>query len=202
MQIIGIMDSPFVRRVAITARLLGLNYEHRPLSIFSSYDEFRLVHPLVKVPTLVCDNGEMLVDSNLIIDYLESLTSESLMPSNVGPRQSALKNTGIALVAMEKVAQLIYETKQRPEELKYTSWVARLRQQLESAVELMEQSVGNGQSWMFGGNISQADLSTAVAWHFTQYIFPDFVDKENYPALEIFSERAESTPEFRACPLP
>jgi len=202
MQIIGMMDSPFVRRVAITARLLGLKYDHRPLSIFNSYDEFRFVHPLVKVPTLVCNNGEMLVDSTLIIDYLESLTGESLMPANSRQRQSALKITGIALVAMEKVAQLIYETKQRPDKLKYASWIERLRQQLDSAVELLEQSVGNGRAWMFGTNISQADLSTAVAWCFARYVFPEFVDKEKYPTLEIFSERAESTPEFKACPLP
>jgi len=45
---------------------------HNPLSIFKGYDEFRKVNPLVKVPTLVCDDGQMLVHSTLIIDYLES----------------------------------------------------------------------------------------------------------------------------------
>lgn len=72
MELIGMLDSPFVRRVAVTAQFLGIPYAHNPLSIFKGYDEFRKVNPLVKVPTLVCDDGQMLVDSTLIIDYLES----------------------------------------------------------------------------------------------------------------------------------
>ena len=66
------LDSPFVRRVAVTAQFLGIPYEHNPLSIFKGYDEFRGFNPLVKVPMIVCDDGEMLVDSTLIIDYLGS----------------------------------------------------------------------------------------------------------------------------------
>ena len=73
MQLIGMLDSPFVRRVAVSMRMLGIEYEHNPLSIFRTYDEFRSVNPLVKVPTLVCDDGEMLIDSSLIISHLEEL---------------------------------------------------------------------------------------------------------------------------------
>ncbi len=79
MVLIGMLDSPFVRRVAITMQMFGIDYRHRPLSIFKSFDEFRLVHPLVKVPTLVCDDGEMLVDSTLIIDHLESLSGPTIV---------------------------------------------------------------------------------------------------------------------------
>ena len=83
MQLIGYMDSPFVRRVAVTARFLGLDYEHRELSIFREFDEFSEINPMVKVPTLVCDDGQFLVDSGLIIDYLESLAGRGrLMPSD------------------------------------------------------------------------------------------------------------------------
>ena len=51
MELIGMLDSPFVRRVAVTARFLGLQYDHKPLSIFTDYDEFRGINPLVKVPS-------------------------------------------------------------------------------------------------------------------------------------------------------
>ena len=62
MKLIGYMDSPFVRRVAVTARFLGLPYEHRELSIFRDFEEFRAINPLVKVPTFICDDGQLLVD--------------------------------------------------------------------------------------------------------------------------------------------
>ena len=101
MQLIGYMDSPFVRRVAVTAEFLGIPYEHRELSIFRDFEEFSAINPLVKVPTLVCDNGEVLVESTLIIDYLESLAGagETLLPQVGGDRVRALQIIGIALVA-------------------------------------------------------------------------------------------------------
>jgi len=203
MEIIGMLDSPFVRRVAVTARLLGLEYQHRPLSIFRTYDEFRLINPLVKVPTLICDDGDMLVDSTLIIDYLESLSAsgQSLMPGEPGHYRQSLKIIGIALVAMEKVAQLIYETKQRPVELQHAPWTERLQQQLVGAVEMMEAAVGDGERWMVGPEILQPDLTTAIAWRFVQHVVPDVVNEENYPGLVRFSARAEALPEFLACPI-
>ena len=133
MQLIGMLDSPFVRRVAITMRMLGIEYEHNPLSIFRTYDQFRELHPLVKVPTLICDDGEMLVDSTLIIHYVEA--GRCLMPSDPIQNRSALQRIGIALVAMEKVAQRIYELKVRPEEYRYEPWLDRLNEQLIAAID-------------------------------------------------------------------
>lgn len=202
MQLVGMLDSPFVRRVAITMRLLGLHYEHNPLSIFRSYDEFRQLNPLVKVPSLICDDGEILVDSTLIIDYLETLAGRSLMPTDVAERQVALQRTGAALVAMEKVAQRIYELKVRPAEYQYEPWLDRLNEQLASAIDAMETAVtGLESSWMFGEEITQADISTAVAWRFVNYAAPAIAEETVRPALMAFSARAEKTPEFIACPF-
>jgi glutathione S-transferase len=196
------LDSPFVRRVAITMRLLGLQYEHNPLSIFRSYDEFRQLNPLVKVPSLICDDGEILVDSTLIIDYLETITGKSLMPEEAALRRVALQRTGAALVAMEKVAQRIYELKVRPPEFQYEPWLQRLNEQLASAIDAMEVAVSGVESgWMFGDEIGQADVSTAVAWRFVNYAAPAIAEVTARPALMSFSARAEKLPEFMACPL-
>lgn len=202
MQLIGMLDSPFVRRVAITMRMLDIRYEHNPLSIFRTYDEFRQLNPLVKVPTLICDDGEMLVDSNLIIDYIESLAGRSLMPSDLSVRRVALQRIGTALVAMEKVAQRIYELKVRPEEYRYEPWLVRLNEQLLSAIDAMEKSVTElDHDWMFGEQPTQADVTTAVAWRFINYAAPAIADIAPRPALAAFSVRAEELPEFLACPL-
>lgn len=201
MELIGMLDSPFVRRVAISARLLGLDYEHNPLSIFRTYDEFRKINPLVKVPTLICDDGAMLVDSTLIIDYLETIAGRSLMPSDPVQRRDALRIVGTALVAMEKVAQLIYETKQRPEALQHAPWIERLHQQLISAADVMEDATGDGSTWLFGDSPLQPDLTLAVAWAFVQHVTPEVVDRDRYPRLVTFSARAEALPAFVACPI-
>jgi len=103
MQLIDMLDSPYVRRVAVSMKLMGLSYEHRSISVFRQFAEFQNINPLVKVPTLVCDDGEILMKSTLIIDCLEGLVPAgcSLMPEGEKPRRDALKNIGIALVAAD-----------------------------------------------------------------------------------------------------
>ncbi len=201
MQLIGYLDSPFVRRVAVSAQFLGIPYEHRELSIFREFEEFRAINPLVKVPTLICDDGQTLVDSTLIIDYLESIAGKSLMPSAETDRIRALNIIGTSTVAMEKVVQLIYETKQRPEEVQYAAWIERLEKQLIGALLLMESSVGDGSAWLFGDDITQADITAAIGWRFVQHVVPESAPVEQFPALVTYSSRAEALPEFVACPL-
>ena len=202
MQLVGMLDSPFVRRVAISMRMLDIRYQHNPLSIFRTYDEFRQLNPLVKVPTLICDDGLVLVDSTLIIDYIESLAGRSLIPANAAQQRIALQRIGVALVAMEKVAQRIYELKMRPEEYRYEPWLQRVNEQLLSAIDAMEASVaGLDDGWMFGAQLTQADITTAVAWRFIKFAAPAIADLEQRPALAKYSLRAEQLPEFQACPL-
>lgn len=200
MQLIGYMDSPFVRRVAVTARFLGIEYVHREISIFRDFDRFRAVNPLVKVPTWICDDGQVLVDSTLIIDYLERLAGQGrLMPSDDANYIRALGIIGAGMVANEKTVQLIYEQKQRPASYQYPQWIERVQLQLTSAAELLEKEAGDGSDWLFGGKITQADITTAIAWSFTRLSFPEALPAENYPGLAAFSARAEALPEFMAC---
>ena len=87
MQLIGMLDSPYVRRVAVTAQFLGVPYEHNPMSIFRQYDEMRAINPMVKVPMLVCDDGNKLVESSLIINYLETISESGVQLMPTDPRQ-------------------------------------------------------------------------------------------------------------------
>jgi len=203
MQLIGYMDSPFVRRVGVTAQFLGIPYEHRELSIFRDFEEFSDLNPLVKAPTLVCDSGEFLVESTLIVDYLESLAGadKTLLPQLGEDQVRALQIIGTALVANEKVAQIIYETKQRPVELQHPPWIERLEHQLRGAIDLLHNAVGDGESWLFESGICQADITAAISWRFVQHIVADKFSAGDYSGLVTFSARAEALPEFAACPL-
>jgi glutathione S-transferase len=206
MQLIGYLDSPFVRRVAITMQFLGIDYTHRELSIFRDFDEFRLINPMVKVPTLVLDDGRILIDSTLIINFLESrIAGRSLMPDDAHEYVAASQHTGVALIAMEKVAQLIYETSHRPRDRQHGPWIKRLEQQLEGAAGLMEAAVSecadSPSTWLLGDTLSQADISIAVAWRFILHIERANLDPKSYPSLMRFSKRAEALPQFIACPL-
>ena len=65
MKLVGMLDSPFVRRTFISARMLGVPFEHQSLSVFRNFAEFHAINPLVKAPTLVLDDGGVMVDSKI-----------------------------------------------------------------------------------------------------------------------------------------
>ena len=201
MKLVGMLDSPYVRRLAITMRLLGIDYEHVSQSVVAGYDTFKTINPLARAPTLVLDDGEMLIESTLIISHVEALAGRSLMPDDTDERRRALQIIGVALTGMDKVVAQIYELDMRPAEYQYEPWLQRVRDQAAAAFDWLEAAAGaiDGDSWMFGDRISQADISTAVAWRFLQAKAPAEVRAQERPALVAFSNRAEALPEFAAC---
>src|SRR5215469_486213 len=117
------LDSPYVRRTAISLRLLGIPFTHLNWSVFRNFDEFQRVNPLVKAPTLVLDDGTLLTESNLIIDWAQSVSSKpSLMPSDATQRLRATRLIGIAIAASEKSVQIVYEHK-REEDKRDAGWL-------------------------------------------------------------------------------
>ena len=127
MKIVGLLDSPFVRRSVITARMLGIPFEHQSLSVFRNFDEFHAINPLTKAPTLVLDDGELLVDSSHIIDWLEHIApaGRSLRPADPAQLRCCLQLTGFGLAAAEKGVHRVYETRVRPPESRDLGWLRR-----------------------------------------------------------------------------
>lgn len=201
MKLVGMLDSPYVRRVAISLQLLGLRFEHQSLSVFRTFPEFRKINPVVKSPTFLCDDGEVLMDSTLILEYAEAVAHpRSLRPSDLQELQHDLRLTGLALAACEKSAQIIYERGLRPPEKLHQPWVDRVTGQLLAAYEALEQDLERRPLEAASPSIRQAGVSVAVAWHFTQQTLPEVVPAAGFARLVAFSAAAEALPEFRAAP--
>lgn len=200
MELIGMLDSPYVRRAAISLRLLGIPFEHRELSVFRNFDEFQRINPMVKAPTLVLDDGSMLTESGLIIDWAQARSNRrALMPTDPVDHQRALRLIGMALAASEKSVQIVYERK-RTKEKQDDGWVARVSGQLHAACAQLDHELTGIDSWLFGTQPGQADVTVAVAWGFTQLETPDVISADAYPNVRAFAERAEQHPDFAALP--
>src|ERR1700733_3821370 len=131
MFLIGQYDSPFVRRVAIALRLYGLSFEHWPWSTFGDADKIAPYNPLRRVPTLVCDDGEALIESTAILDYLDELVGpEKALIAARGPeRPPGLRICALATGLGDKAVSLLYERVLRGD---YQSkiWVERCEAQI------------------------------------------------------------------------
>lgn len=201
MQLVGMLDSPYVRRVAISLLALGLPFKHRSVSVFRGLDEFRRINPMVKAPTLVCDDGTVLMDSTLILEYAEALARpRSLLPSDPAALARALRIIGLALAACEKSAQLVYERALRPPEKRHGPWVQRVTGQLQAAYAELEALLAARPIDLAGHPPLQDGISAAVAWHFTQSVLAEQVPADEHPALVALSRGAEAMPLFQAAP--
>lgn len=210
MRLIGMMDSPYVRRVAVSMNAMGLAYSHEPVSVFRHFDAFAAINPVVKAPTLVTDEGVVLIDSTLILDHLERLVAPErwLSPQGVAEHARAQRIVGLALAACEKTVQIVYETKLRPQDKQHEWWLGRVGGQLGEAYRLLEAEIGAmeeagaraGHAWLFGGRPLQAEITSAVAWRFTAGELPGVIAAEDHPKLARLAARAEATPEFLAAP--
>jgi|SRR5215467_11680079 len=203
MRLIGMLDSPYVRRVAISLSFMDIPFSHEPLSVFRQFDDFARINPVVKAPTLVTDDGVVLMDSTLILEHAERLAppERHLMPAAIRDQARARRVIGLALAACEKTVQIVYERNLRPPEKQHQPWIDRVRGQLLAAYGLLESEVASGRDWLFGVRPLQADISVAVAWHFTQSVLADVVSAERHTGLKGFSERAETLPQFQAWPF-
>ncbi len=177
MFLIGQYNSSFVRRVAIALRLYGLAFEHRPWATFGDADKIAPYNPLRRVPTLVLDHGEALIESAAILDYLDELVGpDKAMIAARGPaRRDALKICALAMGLADKAVSLLYERVLRTDQSEI--WVERCHAQISGVLEALEKErAGVATPYWFGGTIGHADIAVACVLRFTGEAHPILFD--------------------------
>lgn len=204
MKLIGMLDSPYVRRVAITLDLLQVPFEHEAVSVFSTFERFHAINPVVKAPTLVCHDGGVLMDSALILQYVEREyfpAGSALWSREPGARLLQFRTVAYASAAADKVVQFVYEKQLRPPAAQHEPWKQRVRGQftaafaaLESLVPLIEGAVEPGEHCHHG------TLWPAIVWQSAQALAADEVPAGQHPRLARLSRQFEALPLFRRWP--
>ena len=203
MILIGQYDSPFVRRVGIALTIYGLPFEHRPWSTFADADKIRPYNPLVRVPTLVLDDGEVLIESHNILDYLDSLVpaDRKLYPFTEPARHRALKIAALATGLADKSVSLFYETRLHGQVSDV--WVNRCRAQIAGVLVALEADrARRGGAYWFGDRIGHADIAVTAALSFLSEVHPSLIGLVDFPALGAHVGRLEALPAFEAIRQP
>ncbi len=198
MILIGQFDSPYARRVGITLKTYGIGFEHNRWSVFGNADELSKVNPLIRVPTLVLDTGEALIETAAIVEYLDSLAvpAKRLLPQENPLRYRCQRIVGMASGVSDMAVRLFYE--QRLHDTPSADFVARMSKQLQGALTWLEadRAARPGDSW-FGGPMTQADIAVTCALRHLRESQPVVGNLTPYPALMRHCAHYEALPVFQ-----
>lgn len=135
--------SPFGRKVRIAASLLGLadRLDVRETDLNDPADSIRVQNPVGKIPALVLDDGDVLYDSPVILDYLDHVAGGGrIIPREPKARFSALRLQALCDGILDASLLLVYEGRYRPAEMKVQSWVDRQADKVTRGLTALEQA--------------------------------------------------------------
>lgn len=203
MILIGQYDSPFVRRVAVALNIYGIAYEHRPWSVFGDAEKLAELNPLRRVPTLVTDDGESLVESAAILDWVDEQVGRdrALIAGSGVPRRTTLRICALASGLADKAVSLVYE--RVVHDRATPIWVERCRAQIAGVLDVLEASRAASEGeWWQGASITHADIAAACVLRFLREAHPGVFDDARWPALAAHAAACEALPAFRAVVQP
>ena len=184
MQLIGSFLSPFVRRVAVTMKLYGLPFEHHPYATDRDGADIGRFNPLGRVPALVLDDGEVIVDSGMIIDHLDDVVGpeRALTPRAGADRQHVNRIVALATGVSDKYVAAYYERTKRPASHVWKPWLGHLEDQVHRGLQALDGMVQG--PWFVGAALSQADVSTIVAVQAMRHDMPHLAPQGQFRALD------------------
>ena len=198
MILIGRNVSPFVRRVASVMRLLKIEFEQRFLATADSIEDIAKFNPLGRVPSLVLDDSEILIDSSAIIDYLLELKDQNgdLLPKTGSERRSILRTVAIAHGVMEKGVASSYEQTRRSPEKVSDEWLSYLQKQIIWGLEDLERKAEHTSEWLHGDRLTLADVTSICAFDYINMRHPALFDANSFLALKKLTDQGNKLPAF------
>lgn len=204
LRLIGRNLSPYSRRVAVAMTLLDIPHSREYLSVTTDPERGLEINPVGRVPVLEVDDGERLIESGAILDYLMELVgpAKSLIPPHGKARRDCLQLMAIGSGVLDKSVNAIYELRRRPAEKVHEPWRRHLLRQAAGGLAALEaRAAARPDAWLLGGQIGMADITAAVTVTFLRAMVPELVGDGLYPALYALTEKAEALPAFQAHPL-
>jgi glutathione S-transferase len=184
-------------------RLYGIEFSHKPWSVFMHSEELGELNPLRRVPTLVLNNDEVLIESSAILDYLDETvgSAHALMSREGESRRKALKICALATGLADKAVALVYERILHGQTSE--QWIERCQTQIRSVLNELEfERDRQRTTFWFGSRIGHPDIAVACALRFISQAHPGLFNGSTWPSLLAHSERCESLDVFKEVTQP
>ena len=188
--------SPFARKVRIAAIELGLidKIELVPTSVApgTPTDEYSKIHPLKKLPVLILDNGDVIVDSYVIVEYLNEIAGGDLIP-DYGPTRWKVKTDHSLLQGMlDSMLLCRYEKMVRPQGLQWQAWSDDHWNRAWSGMARFDK-----QAEVLSRPLDIVQIALTCVLGYADFRFADCGWRKAYPNLDAFHERMLSRPSVK-----
>jgi glutathione S-transferase len=196
MILVGQYDSPFVRRVAVTLHHYHMPFERNALSVFQNAKAMQKLNPLVRVPALILESGDVLIDSSAIVDHLDEVAggARSLTPAHGPQRRKVLQAAAMATGVVDKAGSVVYERYWHKGKTVSEDWVIRCLGQAKGGLEHLEHQCGA--PWFIDSHMTQADVMIGCMLGYLKLRLPEAFPAGKYPRLHSLSIHCEMREEF------
>ncbi len=163
--------SPYVRKVSVSAIELGLaeRIARLPTDPHDPNSGLERDNPLGKVPALTLQDGEVLYDSPVICEYLDSLHDGAKLFPPAGPeRWQALRRQALGDGILDAAVLRMSETVRRPAELRWPAWLERQGGKIARALDALESEVAG-----LDGGLTIGQITIGCALGYLDFRFPD-----------------------------
>ena len=193
MKLYGSLTSPYVRKLRVLLQEKGIAYQFVEDNPHDAASAVPLFNPLGKVPVLEFDNHEVLFESTLMMDYVDGLKGEPLMPVKGATRLQALRWHALGQGIMDAVITRMLETR-RPSGKSLPEAIARQEEKIARALEFAE-SVERGEAYLLEDRFTVADIVLGVALEYIDLRYPHDWRGE-HPRLALWLAGISTRPSF------
>ncbi len=188
--------SPFVRKVRIAAIELGLidKIELVPTMVAPTqpHPEYSQIYPLKKIPALILDNGEVIVDSYVIVEYLDDLAGGKLIPASGALKWRVKSDHSMLQGMLDSMLLCRYEKMVRPEPLRWKEWADDHFQRAWNGLVYFEK-----QADMLSRPLDIAQIALVCVLGYADFRFADCGWRKAYPKLDAFHEKMLARPSVK-----
>ena len=191
MKLYGSNLSPYTRRCTLALTLAGKDFTLESKMTGPDEAEIRQFNPLGRLPFLLIDAQQILIDSATILRWLDQQTDQ-FRPADPALDLFCEETIALALGVCEKAMSSFYERTRRPKEFCYQGWIDRCAWQVKEGLEALNTRFADIDPYLFGPTPSHGDLITYVAAQFVTKTNPSLNERGTYLALDDLEERLEA----------
>ncbi|MHB8622097.1 MAG: glutathione S-transferase N-terminal domain-containing protein [Sulfuricaulis sp.] len=170
MKLYGSLTSPYVRKARILIREKNLPGEFVVADAWAADSPVPALNPLGKVPVLALDNSELLYDSPVIVEYLDSMKPPALLPAAGAARWQMLRWQALADGILDAVVTRLLESR-RPAAQQSAENIRRQEEKIARSLDYAERHLGN-EAWLMSDHFTLADLAMGVALEYIDFRYP------------------------------